>query len=263
MSLPEPAPGTQVLVTGASSGIGAEIARLLAKRGHDVALVARRRDRLEALAGELRGAHGVEVEIHERDLGDGGEREALIGEVRSGQRVLVGACNCAGFGTSGRFLDLDVERELGQLEVNIAALVHLTHAFAEPMVDRGEGAILNIASAAAFQPIPRLATYSATKAFVQSFSEAFHEELRGTGVSCTVLCPGPVETEWSEIAGADAVMIDPAKVSPQEVARVAVEAMEEGKRSAIPGVLVQALTRVGRHAPRTILLPALDRFLGR
>jgi uncharacterized protein len=263
VALPPPDPSTRVLVTGASSGIGAEIARLLAKRGHNLAIVARRRDRLEALAADLHDKRGVDIAVYEADLSDKDRRAAFIADVQAADGRIVGLCNCAGFGNTGLFLDLDIDRELGQLDVNVAALLHLCHAFAPPMVASGGGAILNIASAAAFQPIPRLATYSATKAFVQSFSEAFHEELRGSKVSCTVLCPGPVETEWSEIAGADAVMLDPAKVSAKEVARVAVHAMQDGKRSAIPGVVVKALTRVGRHAPRTLLLPALNRFIGR
>lgn len=263
MSLPGPGPSTEVLVTGASSGIGAEIARLLAQRGHNVAIVARRRERLDALAGELRGAHGVEVDVYERDLGDPAGRAALIAELGAAPRRLVGLCNCAGFGTSGPFLELDQQRELGQIELNITASLHLTHAFATGMVERGEGAILNVASLAAFQPLPGLATYSATKAFVQSFSEAFHEELRGTGVSCTVLCPGPVDTEWAEIADAQAVMLGPAKVSPERVARDAVDGMEAGKRSVIPGLIPQTAALAGRFAPRTVLLPAFKRLLRR
>lgn len=263
MSLPTPATGAQVVVTGASSGIGAEIARLIAKRGHRLAIVARRRDRLDALAEELVEAHGTRVDVYARDLADAAERETLAAELGVTGDVVVGLCNCAGFGASGLFLELDRARELEQLEVNISALLELTHAFAGPMVERGEGAILNVASLAAFAPMPRLATYAATKAFVQSFSEAFHEELRGTGVSCTVLCPGPVDTEWAQVADAQSVMIGPAKVSPEHVARVAVEGMVDGKRSVIPGLIPQAAAVAERYAPRTVLLPALKRLFGR
>jgi short-subunit dehydrogenase len=188
----------------------------------------------------------------------------FIAAVVADSRALAGVCNCAGFGSSGNFLDLDIGRELSQLDVNIEALVHLTHAFARPMVERGSGAVLNVASLAAFQPIPRLAVYSATKAFVQSFSEAFNEELRGTGVSCTVLCPGPVETEWAQIADAGALMSIPfAKVSPRTVARAAVDGMEHGKRSVIPGAVPQVGAIAGRFAPRSLLLPAYKRMLDR
>jgi len=257
MSLPAPSPDTYVLVTGASSGIGAEIARRLAGRGHDVAIVARRRARLDELADELRAAHRVGVTVHETDLGDPAARQALLAAIADDARVVTGLVNCAGFGTSGRFLELDTQRELQQIEVNVAALVELAHALAAPMVDHGAGAILNVASIAAFQPLPGLATYSATKAFVQTFSEAFNEELRGSGVSCTVLCPGPVETEWAEIADAGSVMIGPAKVSPQDVAAAAVEGMVKGKRSVIPGLVPQVAATAGRYMPRTALLPAL------
>ena len=261
MSLPAPTPNTHVLVTGASSGIGAQIARVVAARGHDVAIVARRRERLDELARELRDAHGVAVAVHECDLGDPEARRALIAELTAGEKAVVGLVNSAGFGTSGSFLALDPERELEQIEVNVAALVELTHTLGAAMVERGEGAILNVASIAAFQPLPALATYSATKAFVQTFSEAFHEELRGTGVSCTVLCPGPVPTEWAEIADAEDAMIGVAQVSVGDVAEAAVRGMRKSKRSVIPGRVPQAIATAGRYLPRTALLPVVHRVL--
>lgn len=257
MSLPKPAGGTVVLVTGASSGIGTELARRLAERGHRLAIVARRRERLDALADELNTARGVDVAVHVRDLGSAGERKALVEAVGAAGDRVVGLCNCAGFGTTGRFDTLPRERELEQLEVNGAALVDLTHAFLGDMVDHGRGAVLNVASVAAFQPIPGMAIYSATKAFVQTFSEAVHEELHGTGVSCTVLCPGPVPTEWAETAGAEAVMIAPAQVSARDVARAGVAGMEHGRRTVVPGLVPKAMATGGRFAPRTLLLPAL------
>jgi short-subunit dehydrogenase len=255
MSLPKPDPAATVVVTGASSGIGTEFARLLVDRGHHVTLVARRRDRLDALAGELGNA-----DVHPADLSDPSSWDALEAGITKDAAGLV---NCAGFGTSGSFIELDLDRELAQLGVNVAAVVALTHLFAPRMVAAGTGAICNVASIAAFQPLPGLATYSATKAFVQTFSEAVHSELSGTGVSCTVLCPGPVETEWAETAGAQSVMIGPAKVSPRAVAKAAVEGMEKGSRSVIPGVVPQAAALAGRYAPRTVLLPALRRFIHR
>lgn len=263
MSLPAPQSQTHVLITGASSGIGAQIARDIAALGHDLTLVARRRERLEELAGELRDAHGVTVDVRPCDLGDAAARRTLVTELTTGARTVVGLVNCAGFGTAANFLDLDRERELQQIEVNVSALLELTHAFAQPMVDHGAGAILNVASIAAFQPLPRMATYGATKAFVQSFSEAVHEELRGTGVSCTVLCPGPVRTEWSEIAGADAVMFGPAIVSVADVAADGVNGMVKGKRSVVPGLAPKLASTAGRYAPRTVLLPLVNRVTGR
>ena len=257
MSLPKPAPDSDVVVTGASSGIGTEIAKGLAQRGHNLVLVARRRERMEALAAELREAHGVQITVHARDLGSAGERDALVSDLRAAGRTVSGICNCAGFGTSGKFKDLPLQREREQVELNVSALMDLTHAWLDDMVTAGGGAVLNVASIAAFQPLPNMAVYSASKAFVQTFSEAVHEELRGTGVSCTVLCPGPVETEWSEIASADAVMIGPAIVSPRDVAEAAIVGMEAGKRSVVPGIVPKAMSIAGHFAPRSLLLPGL------
>jgi hypothetical protein len=257
VSLPKPTPNADVVVTGASSGIGTEIAKGLGRRGHNLVLVARRKERMESLAADLRAANSVQVTIHARDLGSSGERDALVADLRAAGRTISGICNCAGFGTSGKFKDLSLQREREQVELNVVALLDLTHAFLDDMVTAGGGAVLNVASIAAFQPLPNMAVYSASKAFVQTFSEAVHEELRGTGVSCTVLCPGPVETEWSEIASAEAVMIGPAKVSPHDVAEAAIRGMEAGKRSVVPGVVPKAMSMAGHFAPRTLLLPGL------
>src|SRR5215218_8163363 len=179
MALPPPTNRSTVVVTGASAGIGAELARGLASRGYGVTLVARREDRLRALAAG---------------------REALIAGLQ--QQRVVGVCNNAGFGSVGRFADLDADRELQLVRVNVEAVLHLTRAFLPGMLDAGAGAVLNVASIAAFQPLPGFATYAASKAFVQSFSEAVHEELTGTGVSVTCLCPGFTRTEFGEVAGA-------------------------------------------------------------
>lgn len=261
MALPKPQADAQVVITGASSGIGTELARGLAKRGHNVALVARRRDRLDTLADELRATHGVAVAVHENDLGDGAQRKELVAELLAGPAGVSGVCNSAGFGTAGTFAGLPVERELAEIELNCAAVLELTRAFLPAMITAGAGAVLNVASIAAFQPIPGMATYSASKAFVQTFSESVHEELRGTGVSCTVLCPGPVRTEWADIAGAQAVMAGPAIVSAQDVAAAAIGGMVNGRRSVVPGVVPKAMSLGGRYTPRSFLLPALN--LGR
>lgn len=169
----------------------------------------------------------------------------------------MGLCNSAGFGTSGTFHTLPIEREREEVVLNALALMELTHAALPGMVDRGAGAVLNIASVAGFQPIPGMAIYSATKAFVQTFSEAVHEELHGTGVSCTVLCPGPVPTEWTDIANVQQWSVGIAQVSPRDVAEAAITGMLDGKRSVVPGLVPKVVGIGGRFAPRSLLLPAL------
>jgi len=255
MSLPKPSTDTTVVVTGASSGIGTEIARGLARRGYPLLLVARRRERLDELAGELRTNHSAAVDVMPLDLADSAQRAELADRLTASPAA--GLCNSAGFGTSGQFHTLPIERETEEVTLNALALMELTHAALPGMVDRHAGAVLNIASIAGFQPIPGMAVYSATKAFVQTFSEAVHEELHGTGVSCTALCPGPVPTEWADIADAQQWSIGLAQVSPADVARAAIAGMLEGRRSVVPGFVPKVVSMGGRFAPRSVLLPAL------
>lgn len=255
MSLPEPSADTNVVITGASSGIGTEIARGLARRGYPLMLVARREERLVELADELRQDHGIRIDVLPMDLADDEARGQLI--ERIGRDPVAGLCNSAGFGTSGPFYTLPLEREREEVVLNALALMELTHAALPGMVERGAGAVLNIASVAGFQPLPGMAVYSGTKAFVQTFSEAVHEELHGTGVSCTVLCPGPVPTEWADIANAQQWSVGIAQVSPGDVAEAAIDGMLEGKRSVVPGLVPKIVGIGGRFAPRSVLLPAL------
>ena len=255
MSLPKPSADATVVITGASSGIGTEIARGLARRGYPLLIVARRQERLDDLADDLRAKHQVDVDVMALDLADAGAR-AQLSERIAGEPV-AGLCNSAGFGTSGWFHELPVDRERDEVTLNVLALMELTHAALPGMIDRRAGAVLNIASIAGFQPLPTMAVYSATKAFVLTFSEAVHEELHGTGVSCTALCPGPVPTEWAEIADAEHYSIGFAQVSPRDVAEEAIGGMLDGKRSVVPGLVPKAASLGGRFAPRTVLLPAL------
>jgi uncharacterized protein len=258
MSLPPPTPDSTVLVTGASSGIGAELARELARRGYGLTLVARRKERLTELADESQCRHGVAVDVRAADLGKPASRTRLIAALHASPTRVVGVCNNAGFGTFGRFQDLDLDRETEEVRLNVDALHELTGAFLPDMVGRGAGAILNLGSVAGFQPLPANATYAATKAFVNSFSEAVHTDLTGTGVSCTALCPGPVRTEFGEVAGLGDVNSagpDFLWASAEEVARAGVEAMLSGKRAVIPGASNRAAALGGRHLPRTLLLP--------
>jgi short-subunit dehydrogenase len=199
MSLPKPRPDSTALITGASAGIGSELARELARRGHGVVLVARRKQRLDDLAEELRTAHGVRAETIASDLGKAASRARIpgrIAELGLDVEILV---NNAGFATGGPFHESDPARELEQVRVLVEAVVALTSAFLPAMVSRRRGAILNVSSTAAMQPLPYAAGYSAAKAYVLTFSEAIHQEVSGRGVSVTALCPGPVDTDfWAQ-----------------------------------------------------------------
>ncbi|KMO83127.1 Sulfoacetaldehyde reductase [Mycolicibacterium chubuense] len=259
MALPPPGAERTVVITGASSGIGAQIARGLARRGYPLTLVARRRDRLDVLADELRGP-ARPVDVLAVDLADADGRAAVAERLRGGG--LAGLVNSAGFGTNGLFQDLPAERESGQVVLNVLALTELTHAALPSMIGQGSGAILNLGSIAGFQPLPGAAVYSASKAYVQTFSEAVHEGLRGTGVSCTALCPGPVPTEWWEVAG-EAPPGGPVQVSAEEVAEAGIDGMLAGKRLVVPGLLPKLTGLGGRFTPRALLLPALRRAAAR
>lgn len=263
MSLPYPTAERTALVTGASSGIGAGIARELAKRRHHVTLVARREERLDELAAEIGREHDVEATVDSCDLGDADARRALISKLERRKRSVAVIVNNAGFGTFGALWELPADREREEVRLNVEALHHLTLAFLPAMVERGYGAILNVGSTAGFQPLPGNTTYAATKAFVNSFSEALHAELAGTGVSCTVLCPGPVATEFAETSGVGHVeSASPGFLfaSADDVARAAVEGMEDGKRVVMPRAADAVQGALGRYTPRTVLLPIVRRF---
>lgn len=258
MSLPPPTSSSTVLITGASSGIGAELARELARRGYNLTLVARRRERLEELAEEYLREHGVVADVIAGDLSKPATRKRLIATLHVSDLFVAGVCNNAGFGSFGAFHDLSLEREVEQVRLNVEALHQITGAFLPEMVLRGTGAVLNVGSVAGFQPIPLNATYAATKAFVNSFSEAVHSELADTGVSCTVLCPGPVKTEFGETAGAgeaESAAPDFMWDSPDTIARAGVEGMVNGRRTVVPGLSNQAAALAGRFTPRSLLLP--------
>jgi uncharacterized protein len=265
VTLPAPREDGTALITGASSGIGAELARVLGSRGHGVTLVARREDRLRRLAAELTEDHGVRAEVVAADLGAADDRRALPGRLdRKGLAVDL-LVNNAGFGHTGDFAAADPAGQAEMVDLNCTAVVDLTGRFLPGMVARGAGAVINIASTAAFQPLPKSATYAASKAFVLSFSEALHSELDGSGVVVTAVCPGPVKTEFTEVAGIrgeeklPGVFWTPA----EQVAREAVDAAAAGKRAIVPGRLNQAGTILGRHSPRGISLPLTKRLWGR
>ena len=260
MALPPPDPSSTCLVTGASSGIGTDFARELAARGHGVTLVARREERLREVAEELSGRYGVRAETVRCDLGDADDRSGMVAEVdRRGLQVEV-LVNNAGFGTGGRFQRLELERELQMVRLNIEAVVHLCGLYGPKMVDRGRGAILNVGSTTAFQPLPRQATYSASKAFVLNFSQALTADLHGTGVTVTCLCPGVTETEFFEVAGVTeqaAAVPRFAVMSAEDTARAGIKGLERGRMTVVPGAFNVASAIGGRITPRSLLVPLL------
>lgn len=243
------------LITGSSAGLGRELARLFAADGHDLVLVARREPRLQELAEQLRAAHGVQARVHACDLADPAAPEALASELARAGVDIEFLVNNAGFGSTGAFTELDRRGELGQIDLNVRALVHLTHLLLPPMVARGSGRVLNIGSTAGFQPGPYMATYYATKAFVNHFSEGLAHELAGTGVSVTVHCPGPTATEFGAIAGNEknALFTRGVVASSEEVARHAYRAMHAGRRMAVHGFANKIGTSGARILPRGLL----------
>ena len=262
MALPPPSDSLTALVTGASAGIGEAIARELAARGYGVTLTARREDRLRSLAEELAATYGVRAEAIGADLGDAAARDGLaaaIAELGLDVEILV---NNAGFGGSGDFASAERERLVSMVELNCAALLDFQARYLPGMVERGRGAVINVASTSAFQPLPGSATYAATKAFVLSLSEAVHEELKGSGVTLTAICPGPVRTEFTQAAGmpqAEEGTPDFVWMSAESVAKAALDAAEKGKRAIVPGLLNRAGTLAGQHGPRKLVLPIVKR----
>ncbi len=270
MSLPEPSDTSAALITGASAGIGAEIARELASRGHNVVLVARRKPRLEALAEELTGEYGVRAESVASDLSKPTSRSRIQGRVTQLGLDIDILVNNAGFATGGAFHESDPARELEQVHVLVEAVVHLTSTFLPDMVARHRGAILNVASTAGMQPLPYAAGYSAAKAHVLTFSEAIHQEVAGRGVTVTALCPGPVDTEkfWQEAGWEVGGRVSfekafPMRPSARDVARAGVNGLAAGDRVVVPGLPMRAAMLASRLLPNALKLPAMERVLRR
>jgi short-subunit dehydrogenase len=248
----------RAMVTGASSGLGEEFARQLARRGYDLVLVARRRDRLEMLGASLAAVHGISAEVLSADLAD--EEEIGLVERRLSAGDIDLLVNNAGLGTVGEFAELPIEGEARQVDVNVRALLRLAHAALRAMVPRGSGAIINVASMAAYQPVPYNATYAATKAFVLSLSEALHEEAKAHGITVTCLCPGPVRTEFQQVAGIKATRMGGrpllrymAGESAVGVVTTALAALDAGEAVVIPGLVNQTIARTSGALPRSIV----------
>ncbi len=245
---------TTALITGASSGLGAEFACQLARENYALILTARRKERLDSMAAEAKSLGAPAVRVIPCDLAQASGAEALHRQL-AGEAAAVGyLINNAGFGTRGRFDRLALKREREQIDLNVTALVTLTRLFLPAMVERGRGTIINVASTAGFQPLPFMATYGATKAFVLSFSQALAGELRAAGVTVMALCPGPVRTGFQEVAGMDErgfpsfTFMDARTVVAQAIA-----AAKRGKPLHINGALNRAMIEAQRLIPRSLV----------
>lgn len=241
------------LITGASSGIGAAFARALAKAGKQLILVARSEDKLEALAASLRAEQGATVTVIPADLSLPECGRRLAAEVARQGLVVDLLINNAGFGAAGAFAKQDPARNAEMIQLNVSAVVDLAHAFLPAMLERGHGGILNVASVAGFQPLPQMAVYAATKAFVLSFSEALWAETRGRGVQVTALCPGPVDTAFFEATGTPELRKAVPKglmMTAEKVAAEALAALAAGRPVVVPGAGNKLLSTVPRLLPR-------------
>jgi len=244
-------PWSSALVTGASSGIGAAIARRLGGAGVELVLVARRADRLEELATEIGSGSGREVEVLAADLADTDDRARVASRLGDPDRPVDLLVNCAGLGASGLFADGDLDRYHQVIDLNITALVDLSHAAVEPMVARRRGWIMNISSLGGHTPGPRFAVYSASKAFVTSFSESLHEEVRRSGVHVTAVCPGATRTEFAAHAGIDDTTPDLLWQTADQVADEALTATAAGRAVRVTGGLNRATAAVTTVLPRS------------
>jgi short-subunit dehydrogenase len=261
MPLPKPSPVTTAVVTGASSGIGADIARELARRGYGVTVIARREDRLRELAAELAGK--VRVEVITCDVADPDARAGLFDEIADRGLTVDILVNNAGVGTIGWVAKSAVADEIAQVRINVEAVIDLTTRAVQQMVPRGRGAILNVGSTAGFLPFPGQSGYAATKAFVRNYSEGVRAELVGSGVTVATLCPGPVRTEFLKAAGMDEKTFAAAFpkflwMPSRDVARVGVDALEHDRGTVIAGLPSRLSTRLLQSLPRRVLLPLLN-----
>jgi hypothetical protein len=250
------------LITGASSGIGLELARLFARDGYDLVLVARRVDRLEQVKAELEREHGARVHLMPADLADPAAPAEVVRRLDGAGLTVDMLVNNAGFGLAGPFATMAPDALRGMVEVNIEGLTQLTRLLLPAMLARRRGRILNVASTAGFVPGPFMAVYYATKAYVISFSEALAEELRDSGVTVTVLCPGPTRTEFQAVAQMDSARLFrlPGVMDAAPVARAAYTGLMRGTRMVVPGLMNRALPFVIRFSPRG-MVARVSRFL--
>ncbi len=244
---------TIALITGASAGLGEGFARSLAAEGTDLILTARRADRLEALAAELRAAHGITVTVFAADLAAPEAAGALLAAIAAAGLTIDTLINNAGYGARGAVAELDGAVQLGMIDLNCRALVALAHGVLPQMIARRSGAILNLASVASFQPGPWMAVYYASKAFVLSFSEALHEEVKDKGIRVTALCPGPTRTEFADVAGIGETALFKRLASGSDtVVRDGLAALKANRAVKVSGVMNSAMAQGVRFTPRAL-----------
>ncbi|WP_329238264.1 SDR family oxidoreductase [Streptomyces sp. NBC_00111] len=241
------------LITGASSGLGAEFARQLAARGHDLVLVARSEGRLTALAERLAAEHGIRAHVLVQDLAEPEAAQRIADGLTARGLSVDLLVNNAGFGTCGRFEDIAADRDHDQLMVNVVTLVGLTHALLPAMLKRGTGAVLNVASTAGFQPSPYFAVYSAAKGFVLNFGLALRQEYRGRGIRVTTLCPGPVDTPFFEAIGTRKAAVNGSMTTPGPVVRAALRALDRDRGYVTPGLGNSLAAHLLPRRPRTLV----------
>lgn len=250
------------LITGASSGIGYELSKLFAADGYDLVLVARNEQKLNQLAAELHSAHGVDALVLPQDLGNPATPQKIYDALQSRSLTIDALVNNAGFSNYGPFAETDLAGELNMLQVNLVALTHLTKLFLPGMVERGQGCILNIGSTASFQPTPLVTVYGASKSYVLHFSEAIAEELTGTGVTVTALCPGATRTGFQARAGVGkARLASSGLMSAEQVARIGYRALMRGKRVVVPGLYNSLMAFLVRFTPRPVVTRASHRMM--
>ena len=237
------------LITGASSGIGEEFARQLARRGHNLLLIARSENKLHSLCDELSEKYGIEAQFIAADLLKAGERERVLGETSNRGLVVDVLINNAGFGSAGDFAKLKIERELEMIGLNVVALVDLTHSFLVPMRECRSGAIINVSSAAGFQPLPFMATYAATKAFVTSFTEAIAEENRPYGIHVMAFCPGSTKTNFFEASNIDKPVQVKGQHTATEAVTAALAALDSRRTVTVPGFANKVGAWLGKYVP--------------
>lgn len=255
---------TYALVTGASSGIGTEIARQLAAKGYSLVITARREERLRALKEEISQRHQVDVQVLAADLSERGAARTLFDQVVSLNLPVGILVNNAGVGMQGRFMEMDQETMERMMVLNMHSLTSLCQLFGRRMAQNGGGHILNVASMAAFVPSPFLSAYAASKSYVMSFGEALRFELKGTGVSLTTLYPGITTTEFNEVAHASTPgMMDASILSAEKVARVGLKAMFKRRRAVIPGKINNVVAFFGKLSPRGMLINMTGKLMAK